>query len=209
MADGINPPVNAPNATAPPAPRAPTRKRFTQAEFHAIIAAGIIEEGARVELIGGEIIDMAGEGYVHGNGQDMLWRVLASILPPGFEAMTGRPLNIDAETELYPDILVQRVGALGQERSPETVALLVEVADTSLARDRDIKGPRYAAAGFKEFWIYEPAHRRIWVHRDPMADGRWGQVFKREGEETVAAWVAPDRAIAIPVVPSPTEGDGQ
>jgi Uma2 family endonuclease len=191
-----------------PAPAVAGPRRFTRAEFQAMIAAGILEEGSRVELVGGEIVEMAGEGYAHGNGQDMLWRVLAGILTPGWEALTGRRVDLDASSEVYPDILVQRVGVPIESRGPSNVVLIVEVADSSIARDRDIKGPRYAAAGFSEFWIFEPTLRRLWVHREPKPDGQWGLVFMREGEETVAPLFAPNQPIHLPIVPAPPAEGG-
>ena len=208
MADGVLSPAHpAPKPAPADAAHGPRPKRFTQAEFQAIIAAGIIEEGARVELIGGEIYDMAGEGYLHGDGAALLVEALRAAIGAEFSVLMNTRLDLGADSEVYPDILVCLNGTPVKARNPSTVALLVEVADTSLVRDRDVKGPRYAAAGFKEFWIHEPRERRIWVHREPMADGRWGLVFKREGADTLTPLCAPDRAVMIPLLPPEAAGE--
>jgi Uma2 family endonuclease len=166
-----------------------------------MIAAGIIEEGARVELIGGEIFNMAaGEGYRHADGSAFLAEALRAALGDGASVLMNTLLDIDADTEPYPDIVVVPPHTPSRARSPKTVSLIVEVSETTLQRDRDVKGPRYAAAGFQEYWIYEPAHRRIWVHREPMAEGRWGLVFKREGEETLSPLCAAEASIGIPII---------
>jgi Uma2 family endonuclease len=180
--------------------------RFSAAQFQAMIAAGILEEGARVELIGGKVQDMAaGEGYRRADGAAFLAEALRAALGDGVSILMNTLLHVDADTELYPNILVVPPNTPSRARSPKTVSLIVEVSETTLARDRDVKGPRYAAAGFQEFWIYEPAHRRIWVHREPMEDGRWGLIFKREGDETIAPLCAPESALAIPIVPTDEE----
>jgi Uma2 family endonuclease len=202
MADGIQ--TSLPSVAKA---RAAGPHKFTRAEFWAVSEAGIIAEGDRVELIAGEIIHMPSEGYLHGNGAALLVQAIQDVLPAQLIALMNTRLDVDDHTEVYPDILVCPKGTLVQARNAKTIALIVEVADSSLARDRDVKGPLYAAAGFQEYWIYEPAHRRIWVHREPMSDGRWGLIFKREGAETLATLIAPDHPLAIPILPPDTDAE--
>lgn len=188
------------NARPKPEPDAARPRRFSRAEFQAMIAAGIIPEGSRVELVGGEIIEMAGEGYSHEDGVTLLAAALEPLAGAARQVLMRARLDVDEKSETYPDILVQQRGVLVRDRSPSNVVLIVEVAVSSLRFDRDAKGPRYAAAGFAEFWIYEPALRRLWVHREPKPDGQWGLVFMRESEETIAPLFAPVAPVALPLV---------
>lgn len=174
--------------------------RFSRAQFQAMIAAGVIAEGARVELIGGEIYAMPSEGYAHADGVARLLEALAPHIPQGFLGLMGTRLDVDSASEVYPDLMVVRVGLSARDRSPQSVLLLVEVAQATLQHDSGVKGPRYAAAGYQEYWIFEPAARRVWVHRDPKPDGQWGLIVMREGEEALAPLFAPEAQIAIPLI---------
>jgi Uma2 family endonuclease len=198
--DAASLPKTAPRAG--PTHAQPVRRRFVRAEFQAMIAAGVIAEGSRVELLGGDIVDMAGEGYAHSDGVAALARILAAIGQPVREVLMRCRLDVDEDSECYPDLMVQTVGVLTRDRSPENVHLIVEVSETTLAFDRDAKGPRYAAAGYDEYWIYEPTLRRITVHREPMPDGRWGLIFVREGEASLSPLFAPEAVISIPILPA-------
>ncbi len=81
----------------------PASRRFTRAEFDAMIAMGLFPEGERVELIGGEIITMTGEGPLHVDGTDLLFDALQAIVPPGVVARSRTRLDLPDETEVYPD----------------------------------------------------------------------------------------------------------
>ena len=194
MADGAHPL----KAATTPAPAEPRLRRFSRAEFDAMVAAGILEEGGRVELIGGEIVDMPGEGFAHADSATYLSSGLWRALGGAFDVVMNTRLDVDDETEAYPDIMVVQAGTPTRQRNPETVLLLIEIDNSSIRHDRDRKGPRYAAAGFREYWIHEPETGRLWVHREPAPDGVWGAVVKLEAGGEASPLFAPEARVLLP-----------
>lgn len=192
MADDLRP------VTTPAGTVEPRLRRFSRAEFDAMVQAGVIPEGGRVELIGGEIIEMPSEGFPHADAATFwsgaLWRALGGAV----DVVMNTRLDVDEGTEAYPDIMVVQAGTPTRARDAQTVLLLIEIAFSSLRHDRDHKGPRYAAAGFREYWIYEAEAGRLWVHRDPAPDGSWGSITRFVPGETVAALFAPEASITVP-----------
>jgi Uma2 family endonuclease len=170
-------------------------RRFSRAEFDDMVARGMFGEGERVELIGGIITSMMGEGFPHVNAVDRLADALTEILPEGLAVRVRTRLDVLEDTEVYPDILVETKGIRPQDRSPSNVLLLVEVSDSSLAADRKVKAAEYAAAGFREYWVVGLKARRLWVYRHPV-DGKWSSETET-GEEGIAPLFAPERSVPL------------
>lgn len=157
---------------------APRRHRFDVDAYHRMAAAGILAEGARVELIAGEIVDMAPIGSDH--AQTVI-ELNARLDPKGLRGRAivavQSPLRLDDASEPEPDLMLLCPRPGGYRRAhptPADVLLLVEVAGASLAFDRDVKGPLYVRAGIAEFWLVDLRARAVHVHRRPRGDG-WGE----------------------------------
>lgn len=180
---------------SPAAPDALPLRRFTRVEFDGMVASGMFREGEKVELIGGIITSMMGEGWPHVDAVDRLADALSAVVPPGMIVRVRTRLDIGEDTEVYPDILVEAKGIAARDRSAANVHLLVEVSDSSLAADRKVKAAEYAAAGFREYWVVGIKARRLWIYRDPV-DGKWISETER-GEEGAAPLFAPDRTISL------------
>lgn len=178
----------------------PTPPRFTRAQFDEMVTAGFFSEGERVELFEGEVISMMGEGNAHADAVTLLARALRKVLAPSLEVRERTRLNLPDGTEVYPDVIVCEEQAMTAGLNVDTVRLIVETSDSSLSFDRKRKGPRYAASGFQEYWIFDVRSRRLWVCRDPSADGEWGLVTKVEGDAMASPLFAPDAKIALPKV---------
>jgi len=176
----------------------PRPRRFSRAEFDTMVKAGIIEEGSRVELIGGDIIEMPSEGFAHADAATYFIEALAGLDRQLWTVVMTSRLDVNQDTQAYPDIMVVQAGTRARDRGPDSVALLIEIAWSSLRYDRDRRGPRYAAAGFREYWIYEPDSGRLWVHRNPAPDGAWGVVTKHEAGEQIGPQFAPDMRLQLP-----------
>jgi hypothetical protein len=179
----------------PAAPDALPLRRFTRAEFDDMVARGMFKESERVELIGGIITSMMGEGYPHVNAVDRLAAALSRICPEGLIVRVRTRLDVLDDTEVYPDILVEDDGIDARDRSPSNVHLLVEVSDSSLAADRKVKAAEYAEAGFREYWVLGLKARRLWVYRHPV-DGKWTSESE-VGEEGGAPLFAPERRVPL------------
>ena len=148
----------------------PSSHRFTVEEYHRLGEAGIFSEDDRVELIEGEIIDMAPIGTKHAECVSRLTRLFVR----GVEARVRvqDPILLGSGNEPQPDIAIVRNRSYATAHpGPEDVLLLIEVADTSLAYDRSTKIPLYARHGIPEVWLVDLAGRAVEVFRQPSAEG--------------------------------------
>ncbi|HKZ04298.1 MAG TPA: Uma2 family endonuclease, partial [Methylomirabilota bacterium] len=129
--------------------------------------------------------------------------LLRGLLPAGWVVRSQMPVALDEESEPEPDLAVIR-GTRAElwAAHPTLPALVVEVADTSLAFDRDVKGSLYARAGIADFWIVNLLDRVVEVRRDPAADAtaRYGW---RYGTVAVHGPLASIALLALPEVRVP------
>jgi Uma2 family endonuclease len=149
-----------------------TRWRFTVHDYHRMGEAGILHEDDRVELIEGEIVEMAAIGTRHFSCVNRLNRLL--VMGVGEEAVVSvqNPVRLNEHTEPQPDLTVIRPRDYRESLpEPEDVLLLIEVSDTTLAYDRGIKLPLYARAGIREVWIVNLSTETIECYTEPSADG--------------------------------------
>jgi Uma2 family endonuclease len=132
------------------------RWRFTVHDYHRMGEAGILHEDDRVELIEGELVELAAIGTGHFSCVNGLTRLL--IMNVGDEAIVSvqNPVRLNEHTEPQPDLTVIRPRDYRESLPmPEDVLLLIEVSDTTLAYDRGVKLPFYARAGVREVWIVD------------------------------------------------------
>ncbi|MBV9170125.1 MAG: Uma2 family endonuclease [Chloroflexi bacterium] len=157
-------------------------RRFTIEEYEGMIAAGILQEDERLELLDGEIVRMPPIGLPHVVCVDRLNRLLSR----GLEEVIVRIQSpvVLGQDEPQPDVVLLRYrdDFYAQARpTPDDILLLIEVADTSVAYDRR-KLPRYAAAGIREVWVVNLVDRHVEVHTEPGADGYKRQHVLRHGD---------------------------
>jgi Uma2 family endonuclease len=151
-----------------------THVRFSVGEYHRIAEAGILGEDDRVELIDGELVRMSPVGRVHAATVRRLNRLLAAQAGDLLLVDIQNPLQLSDDTEPEPDVAVLRYRADFYEAATPAVAdtyFLIEVADSSLAYDRQVKIPRYARAGIPEVWLVDLDNRRFERHSNPALEG--------------------------------------
>jgi Uma2 family endonuclease len=157
-------------------PRAPARRRFDVDAYYKMAEAGLLGDARRIELIDGEIIDMASIGSPHAEITNRLARLFSRALRDEAALVNVQsPLRLDAYNEPEPDLMILRPRAGGYRASHPNAAdvlLLVEVSETSLAYDRTIKLPLYAKFGVPEVWIVDLAGGAVEVYREPK-DGAY------------------------------------
>ena len=146
------------------------RRRFTVDEYHRMAEAGILHEDEPVELIEGELIQMAAVGSRHMACVNDVTRLL--IIGLGDRAIVSiqNPVRLSSGSEPEPDVAILRPRPDRYRTAlprPEDVLLVIEVSDTTLRYDRDVKLPLYAAAGIPEAWIVDLEGCRILVYRAP------------------------------------------
>jgi Uma2 family endonuclease len=147
--------------------------RFTVDEYHRMGEAGVLHEDDRVELLDGQIVQMTPIGIRHAACVNRLNALIIGLAGTQATVSIQNPLILGEHEEPQPDVAVLRYRAdgyqTGHPRALDTL-LVVEVADTSLAYDRDVKVPRYARAGVPEVWLVDLAADRIEVYRQPAAE---------------------------------------
>ncbi len=169
------------------------RRKLSLDEFHSMGAAGILKEDDRVELIEGEMIEMAPIGTRHLAKVNRLSRMLS--LAAGKEAIvsTQNPIALPPQNEPQPDIALLKARADDYEVSLPTAAdvlLVIEVADTTLAYDRDVKIPIYARHGIPEVWLFDVQGGSLYVHLDAAPDG-YRRILTPGKNETVSPLLLP------------------
>ncbi len=161
-------------AALPTQTAGPTRRRFTVEEYCAMVETGILAEAERIELLDGEIFVMPPIGTPHEDGTTRLSSGLIYRLYGRAWVRVQNSVKLDDYGLPEPDIAVVRLrDDYHRERAtPADVLLLIEVADTSLEYDREVKLPRYAAAGIPEVWIVNLRTRQVEAYHDPR-DGAY------------------------------------
>ena len=174
------------------------RRRFTVDEFARMGEAGIFTEDDRVELIGGEILEMTPVGPPHAWIVNRLAELIMTRLGSGAYVSIQNPLRIGRDTEPQPDLVVARRSGAYARRHPEPgdVLLVVEAADSSLRYDRLEKIPRYGGAGVPETWLVDVAARTVTAYTDPTAGGYAAERVLRRGDMLAATSVP---ALRVPV----------
>jgi len=153
------------------------RVRFTADQYERMAEAGVLGPQDHVELIEGEIVRMVPMGDPHALCVARFLNRLPKLLPETMHVRVQSPIRLSDATEPEPDVVVVGLGvdACPRHPRPEEILLVVEVSDSSLAYDRDVKLPLYARAGIPEVWIVNLAARRIEIHRRP-AEGKYAIV---------------------------------
>jgi Uma2 family endonuclease len=174
--------------------------RFTVDEYHRMGEAGILSENDRVELLVGIVVEMAPIAPLHAGTVGRLNTLFSARLGNRAIVSIQNPLLLRAEdSEPRPDVVLLRPHADFYTRAhPEAheVYLLIEVADTSVAVDRNVKFPIYARAGVAEAWLLDVSARRLEIHRHPAPHG-YEDVHRLRRGEPVAPQAFPDLALTI------------
>jgi Uma2 family endonuclease len=173
--------------------------RFTVPEYERMVALGILKEDARVELIRGEIVAKMPIGDPHIACVNRLTRLLVRAAGDRAIVSVQNPIRL-ADSMPEPDIslLAPRDDfyASGKAR-PADVLLAIEVADTSVDDDRDVKRPLYAEAGIGEYWIVNLLDRCLEVYRQPQADGTYADARTLRPGDAADVLALPGLTLAV------------
>ncbi len=175
------------------------RRLFTVQEYHLMSEAGVFKDNERVELIEGEIIQMAAIGRRHATRVDRLREFFGDRVRTRAIIRVQNPISLDDNSEPQPDIaLVQRRADFYEESLPnsEDVWLLVEVADSTVNYDRDVKVPNYARSGIREVWLWDLEANCLEVYRDAIANS-YTSMQKFERGQQVSPLAFPDFIVSI------------
>jgi len=168
------------------------RYRFSAEDYHRMAELQFFPTGQRIELLDGEIVEMSPINSKHASTVALLAKWLIMQLSDQAFVNIQNPVALDEFSEPEPDLLVAKPRPDAYKNGhpkPEDILFLIEVADTSLAKDRTVKLPLYAAAGIPETWIVNLEEECIEVYSAPSPEG-FGQVKVFRKEEMVRTeWV--------------------
>jgi Uma2 family endonuclease len=166
------------------------RLRWTLPEFERLGELGILTEEDRIELIEGELVPMSPKGNRHEVVRTAILNWLRRNLPNDFDLCVEPGWRVDG-SYCEPDFLIGPVGCNPTCVPPREVALLIEVADTSLKKDTTTKSSLYARASVRDYWVINARSLTTKVCRKPSARGYGSRVNVR-----------PSRALTPLVIPS-------
>ncbi len=165
-----------------------------RAEYDRLVALGAFED-ERVELLHGVLVDMSPNYPEHASPIDRLNAILTPALVGKARVRIQLPLVAHDESEPEPDVAVVPQGDY-RSQHPAEALLVIEVALSSLNKDRNVKAPLYAASGFREYWIVDVAEKAIEVHCQP-ADGRYTLVTRHAAGESLRPEAFPGVAVSV------------
>src|SRR5271165_3877625 len=147
------------------------RRRFTVAEVEAMVAAGVMEEDERVELIGGELVPMSPKGNHHEVVKRALVDRWIRARPEDCHLIPETTFRLSEDTYLEPDVVIYPLSIGLTGITCPNVLLIVEIADSSLRYDMGRKAALYASFGVRELWVIDAIRLTTRVFREPSADG--------------------------------------
>lgn len=167
------------------------RHRLCVADYHRMAEAGILTATDRVELVDGEIVDMAPIGSRHAYVVSRLSRFFTLAGEGGCLVSTQNPIRLGDRSEPQPDIALLRPDDYMSELpGPGDILLVVEVADSSIDYDQGVKLDLYARHGIPEVWLLDLTGDKLFVYRDP-ADGRYKTTLTPAAGDSVTPTLLP------------------
>lgn len=175
------------------------RRRFSVEEYHRMTRAGILSEDDRVELIEGEIMEMAPIGSRHAACVDRLNRLFSQRAGEWAIVRVQNPIRLGEHSEPQPDLTLLKPSPdfYAQDHpGPKDVLLVVEVAETSAEVDREVKVPLYARTGLPEVWLVDLAEELIEVYRKLGLQG-YQEVQRLRRGQHLASQALPGLELAV------------
>jgi Uma2 family endonuclease len=164
----------------------PKPHRWTREQYERVVRIGGFEPGQRLELIEGEIVDMAPQNEPHAVALCLLNEALRRAYGDGYVIRVHSPLALDAGSAPEPDLAVVPGRPQGFLAShPSYAVLLVEIADTTLAYDRSTKRVHYARNAIPEYWLVNLVQGVLEVYRNPQGSGYLDHRILGKGETLV------------------------
>jgi len=177
----------------------PSRFRLSVDQYENMIRHGILTERHNVELIRGEIVSKTPKGDFHSYCLRELVRIFGELASQSSTLSIQDPIRL-ADSEPEPDVVLLVKREHKYRHGKPTLAdvlLVIEVADSSLDNDREVKGPLYAENGIAEYWIVNLQERCVEIYRDPKADGTFASVDKRFPGESISPAHLPGITVQI------------
>ncbi len=170
------------------------RRRLARTEYERLVDAGSFE-GERVELLYGEILEMAPTGPDHDATVDRLNELLVLRLAGRARVRTQGSFAVGNHSEPVPDLVVLERRDY-DDAHPTSAHLVIEVARTSLRRDRGPKSALYAEAGIPEYWVVNLVDGIVEVHTE-IVSGAYARVTPYRRGESIRLVAFEGVAVAV------------
>ena len=178
-------------------------KHWTVADYHRLSELGLLDPNKRTELIAGQITLMAAKGTPHVLALRLLSSSLNQLIVEQLVFVSLQdPIQLDDFSEPEPDLAIVQGTALDYETHhprPEQVYLVVEVADSTLKQDCEIKDKLYAQAGIADYWVLDLKNRQLHIFRDPTPNGYTHHLILTEPNQ-VSPLAFPDISLALATI---------
>ncbi len=175
------------------------RRQFTVTEYQRMAETGILGEDDRVELIDGEIFEMSPIGSRHIACVNRLTAIMSRQVGQTIIVSVQNPVQLTDYSQPQPDVALLRARPDFYAQAlptPSDVLLVIEVADTSLEYDRDVKVPHYAQAGIPEVWLLDLQNETVTVYTQPEQSG-YGATRQLQAGEVITATAVAGLKVAV------------
>lgn len=169
------------------------------ADYHQMIESGILTPNCPVELLEGRIIRMSPQRPFHASSVHRTNKYLSKLLGNRAEVRIQSPITLGDDSEPEPDIAVVSTDIneyADRHPAPKDIYLLIEVADTTLTKDRQLKSRIYAKNLVSEYWILDLQNRQIYIYRSPSGD-KYQIELVLKSEDNALMQAFPDLSIVI------------
>ena len=172
------------------------KQHWTVDAFYKAYEVGQFGFDKRLELIQGRIVEKMPPGPYHSALADIIAQMLRDAMQPSFIVREEKVIHLATDSELMPDIMVAqgaRTDYLERHPTSKEVVLLVEVADTTVARDLGEKAMLYSQSGVTDYWVVLVNEAVIVRHRVPSDEG-YKEVTRLTGNDAISPLAAPEIA---------------
>jgi len=176
-----------------------SRVRITVDQFHRMGEAGILPPGDRIELLDGEMINMAPIGSRHADTVNRLAAALLRIAGDAAVVSIQNPVQLSPLDEPQPDLMLLQKKQAGYRDALPTagdVLLLIEVSDTTPKFDQEEKLPLYARLEIPEVWIVDLVGKQLEIYREPRS-GQYRVMLERGPADTMAPQAFPEMLLNL------------
>ncbi|MEL6567755.1 MAG: Uma2 family endonuclease [Pseudomonadota bacterium] len=173
-----------------------TRHKVTVDELEALLRAGFLSHCERLELIDGVIVEMPHEGFAHVDLKAQITEWLMGRVQDPYRVVPDATLRISSTEAPAPDIRIQRRDVPMSQITGADVALIIEIADSSLATDTKAKPEKYAAFGVLEYWVIDLENWQT-VRFQRNEDGMFNQSELVAADATVRPSSLPEIAFRL------------
>lgn len=171
---------------------------WTREEYEQLVEAGAFDEW-KIELVEGVLYDMTPQTSWHAGLATKISTVLKKIDPGNHLVREHSPLSVGGDSVPEPDVAVvpdDPKGDFYTSVHPTSAVLVVEIADSSLRYDREVKARAYSLGGVPEYWIVNLLSSQLEVYRDPSGN-RYTNASVLTASDTISPLFAPEVSISV------------